>query len=233
MGAAVGGHQAVDALQLAGAVRGADKGELVAGLEQHVRADGGEQFVAALDFGEVAVGQVAQAGVLDGLVVQGAAFRKHHFHVVFPGALDLLHHALAVGQQAAAEQQQEQAADDQQRHAHPGQVEDVEAVQAPFLHQAVHHQVGAGADQGAGAAEDGGVAERQQQLGGGELEALGPFLDRRDHHRHHGGVVEEGAEQEVGAIRRSWLPRALFGWPRSLWATQKMAPVSRRAAATT
>ena len=211
VGAAVGGDQAVDALQLAGALRGADEGKLVAGLQQLVRPHGGEQLVAALDLGEVAVGEVTQAGVLDAFVVQRAAFGNHHFHVVFAGLLDLLHQAFALGQQTAGKQQQEQGAGDQQRYAHPGHIEDVEAFHAPVLHHAVHHQVGAGADQRTGAAEDGGVAERQQQLGGGQLQALGPLLHRRNHHRHHGGVVEEGAEDGSGQDQPGLAAQGAFG----------------------
>jgi hypothetical protein len=61
--------------------------------------------------------------------------------------------------------------------------------------QAVDHQVGAGADQGTGAAGDGGVAQRHHQLRDGDAVPLGPVLHRRDEHRHHRRVVEEGAQR--------------------------------------
>ncbi|MOA02271.1 hypothetical protein D3C78_1217150 [compost metagenome] len=93
----------------------------------------------------------------------------------------------------------EGGAEQQQRDADPGDIEHADAGAAGMIdEQAIDHQVGAGADQCAGAAEDGGIAERQKQLGRGDVHALGPVLDGRNEHRHYGRVVDKGAEQRSG-----------------------------------
>jgi hypothetical protein len=58
----------------------------------------------------------------------------------------------------------------------------------------VDHQIGAGPDQGAGAADDTGVGERDQQARQLQAVSLGPVLHGRDKDGHDRRVVEECAQ---------------------------------------
>ena len=80
------------------------------------------------------------------------------------------------------------------------------------LHQAGDDQVGAGADQRAQTTHDGGVAQRDEQLGHRHVRAAAPVLHRCGKHRHHRGVVDEGAQHRRHAdqprLRHEQTPRA-------------------------
>ena len=115
--------------------------------------------------------------------------------MIFAAVLPLFHHALSLRQQKTASQQQKERAAKQHRNPHPGHIEDAKGLHAPFLDKAIHHQIGAGANQGTGTAENGRITERQQQLGRRQTQALCPLLHRRDHHCDHCGVIQKGTQQ--------------------------------------
>ncbi|VTR65976.1 hypothetical protein DESC_40007 [Desulfosarcina cetonica] len=65
-------------------------------------------------------------------------------------------------------------------------------------HHAGDDQVRGGADDGAHAAQDGGEAQGQVQLLGGEPGHAGDVTDHRNHHGHEWRVVEKGAAEGDG-----------------------------------
>ena len=79
-----------------------------------------------------------------------------------------------------------------------GEVEKAEGLETTVDHHAGHDEVGGGADERDDASGDGCVGERNEEAGGGDAGAFGPFLDLRDEHGHDGGVVEEGGEKAGG-----------------------------------
>ena len=152
----------------------------------------------AIDLGEVDVAQVAQAGLLDGAADQGSVRRYGHLHGVLTGVVELLEDGGAVGQQPASEEEGGEDAGGGHGDADPGEAEEPE-IGVPILEEeAVDDEVGAGADEGHAATEDGGVGEGKHELRRREVVLLGPIADGGDHDGDHRRVVEEGAHDADG-----------------------------------
>ena len=96
------------------------------------------------------------------------------------------------GKEAPAEQKEIQPARRSDDQADGRDFEETEDRLARIARHVVDQQVGRGADQGAGPAHDGDVAERDQEPLGGEVEGDGDVLHHRRGQDHDGGVVEEG-----------------------------------------
>jgi hypothetical protein len=118
----------------------------------------------------------------------------HHLGEEFEllAAGEEIDHGAAHRQQAPGRQRDEahRHGDDDQRHR--GDLEQGERLQPVAARNAIDQQVGRGADQRAHAAENGGVGERDQQLGCGKMQHFAQAHRHRHHHHHDGGVVHEG-----------------------------------------
>jgi hypothetical protein len=79
----------------------------------------------------------------------------------------------------------------------------------------VYDQVGAGADEGADAAENRDVAERDEQLRGADPSLLAPVVHDRDEHRHERCVVDERADRPDGQ------PHAYLGFGHASWPAEQ------------
>ena len=77
-------------------------------------------------------------------------------------------------------------------------LEHAHSLASGVLDEAVHHQIGACADECAGAAQDGGVAQGDEELGVREPDLLRPVLDDRGKDDHDRRVVEEGRQGSDG-----------------------------------
>ena len=159
------GLKTTDTLQLTSALRHTNERQQVAFLKRHLRTNSRKQFVAPLYLGEVAIGQASQTRVLNSSPGQITAFGHQHFHMVFASMLPLLHHALTLWQEITAQQQHEQPAPQQNRDTDPGHIKNAKRRKPFFLYQTVNNQVGTGANQRTGAAQDRRIAKRQQQFG--------------------------------------------------------------------
>ena len=140
--------QTVNALQLPRALRHPDKRQHVPFLQRHLRTNRREQSLITLNVGQETIGQVAKPGILNSAPCQRTAFRDQHLDVVLTGIFPLGRHTGPVRQQKAADQQ------------HKGHIENAKGRQPFFLHQTVHHQIGARADKRTSAAENRRITQR-------------------------------------------------------------------------
>ena len=149
-----------EALQRLHLVYLAAEHQRVAGLQYLVRPDGADQAFLALDLHQIQAIQIAQIVVLDALADQ----RRVGLHVggkkigePVAGAFRLMvRQRLGLPQQHAKGEQRH-------RYADQAELEHAELKATAAQRERVDHQVGGGADQGGGAAQDRGVGERNQQ----------------------------------------------------------------------
>ena len=101
--------------------------------------------------------------------------------------------ATPAGQQPAGANQGVQ---NRRQHHRKPQLRDFEhsytQMRQAILGEAKDDQVGGGANDRAGSPDDGGIAERNEQLAGTDADAPGPIRHNRKHHRDHRSVVHEG-----------------------------------------
>ncbi|GIV79543.1 MAG: hypothetical protein KatS3mg050_3937 [Litorilinea sp.] len=137
----------------------------------------------------------AVKGLFRGLAHQVAVLIHHDFGDV--GGLVPVAHQVdqggPIGQQAIADEDQVEAAHRGVDGAQAGEFEHGEAGSTRLAVEVVDEDVGAGADQGHGAAQDGEVADGHQQLRGPHPELAAEGQRDRHHHHHDGGVVDKGA----------------------------------------
>ena len=138
---------------------------------------------------------MAQAGLLDRFPHQRAAGGDRHLQGEFT-EIGKGGRLLAVGQQARERQQQEGQPHQRHRQAQGGDVGQLEdRLAGQHLVLAVDHQVGAGADHGQRAAQDGAVTQWNHQLGRCHADPPRPGVQCRDHGGHQRRVVEQAAER--------------------------------------
>jgi hypothetical protein len=108
---------------------------------------------------------VTQSSPLDTLSDQGRRISELELDQVAALVVpNLLHHADTFGKQARCHQDHDGGGNDGTGNPDPGELEHADPGHSPALHEAVHDQVGGGADQRADAADDGRIGERNQQL---------------------------------------------------------------------
>ena len=134
-------------MQLDDAAHDAGEHEPVVGLDDFGRADGRDDFAAAIDFDEEQSRQAAQAARFDASADQSATgLHQHVGHVLAARFAELLEQLLALGQQLVTDRQQVGDADDRVGHAHLADLEQrhavVDARVGALQHQAVHDEVG-------------------------------------------------------------------------------------------
>ena len=210
----VGGRaQARDAPQFAHRVGAADEDQPVACAQHGVGADRGQQVACARELDQEAALEVPKAGCGDRFAGQAAALGDQHFHRVLPGVLGrLVEGRTANRQQPAAGHGQVKQAGQQHRESDRERVEHGHRRQTVRHHQAGHDQVGAGAQQGAHAAQDGGVVHRQQQLGRRHAAGPAPGFHGGGQRGHDRGVVHEGAEHAGQARQPQPGPQLAARW---------------------
>ena len=125
-----------------------------------------------------------------------------------------------VGQQVAREEDEVDESSQGDEDTHLGQLEHGQSIDSKahqdsfcpsafgrhgfilsFLQQhSVDHQVGGRADECADTANDGGVGEGNQKLGGRQFHLAGPVLDHWRKDDHHGSVVEERRDKRHDGV---------------------------------
>ena len=180
--------------------------------------------------------EVAQAGLFDGPADQGAfGLRRSSRRCTRGGRRGVRAPAVRSGSSQRREHERTRMPMAATGHADPGDVEQAEAWRAPsWMSRPLTTRLVLVPMRVHGPAEDGGVAQREQQLRGRQAVLLAHSLTVGNHHGDHGRVVEEGAhdgdrEPSGGAGRPSWSLRPA----QDALAIQCTAPVSRRPAATT
>ena len=184
------------------------------GLERDVADVAGDSLVAADDLDDVdpvpvadllgehrAADQVGALGDLD----LGQVAR----HLVLAGQAGLVE---PVRQEAHHHQVVVDHAEDEQDAAEVEELEHAEGRHAVLDGERADQQVGRGADQGAGAAEDRRVGQRHQQARRADPVVLGEPRADRDEDRHRGRVVDErgdeaGQRQQEGRRPAARSPR--------------------------
>ena len=104
-------------------------------------------------------------------------------------------HAVPSGQQPWGNETQIDHAVDHQHDGQRRDLEDREGLKAPAARHAVDQQVGRCPDQSERAAEDRGIAERDQQLGRCQPHRLGQLRKDRDHHDDNRRIRHDGRGQ--------------------------------------
>jgi hypothetical protein len=139
---------------------------------------------------------LGEAGVADGLARQRRAGRDHHLREVLPHRV-LLGVALLprVGQQPMADERHIKDAAQRDHRSHRQQLEHGERRQARRFEEAARRHVRGGADQRAGAAQHGGVGQRDEELPRAQPALARHAEDGRHEHGRRRGVVHEGRQE--------------------------------------
>jgi hypothetical protein len=160
-------REAADALQVHDGLGDAGEHETVSGTQELVRSGCGHDVAAAVDLHQVQAVEPAQPRILDRLARERTVLVDDHLDGIFARALQLLDDGRARRQQPARKREHVQDADDRARHADPGELEQAETARSRMLQElALHDEIRAHADQRAGAAEDGRVAQGEHELRG-------------------------------------------------------------------
>ncbi len=199
----IGRGHARDPLQVHDRIDHAGERQFVLRLQDLVGPDRRDDPFVADDLDEEQAGEVAKAGLLNGLADQAAVRLNAHVDQVLARTFaELLEQILAIGQQPPPHQQQVDHADHGHRHADPRRLKErdrsqsrrsLHTIQPPPLRedQTVDHQVCARADQRAHAAQDRQVRDGDQQPRRRDPKLATPISHHRHQHRHHRCIVQE------------------------------------------
>ena len=195
-------HQTRDLFQVDDGAHDPAEGEDVIRFQDVVGLHRRDCIPTADDLDQEQAGEVAQTRLLHPLADQPAPRGHLHLHQVLPrrGA-DLLEHVGSLRKQPAGEEQQVGNAQQCAGQAHGPDLEEPHGAQSGrrrriggrgVCHHSVHHQVGAGTDEGCHAAQNRQVGQRDEKPRGRHPVFGAPLRQQRDEHRHHRRVVEEG-----------------------------------------
>ena len=208
----IGGRgQPTDLLQIDHRIDDAHEDQVVIGGQPLVGSHSQQHLALPVDFHQVGAGKVAQAGLFDGLPHQRTARLDHHFQGVLARIVKLADGWTPLGQQPPPEEIQVGQTDHRAGQTDPSDGEHPQPLHRKRLfehpagarhpgsvggcadQQSVDNQIGAGADQSARAAQDGGITQGDEKLGHRDAMLLGPVPYRGNEHRHDRGVVEKRA----------------------------------------
>ena len=172
--------------------------ESVVAHEEFVGWHGRDDFVVeAYDLDEFAAVDVGESGFGDGLSDVWAVGWHEHLDGVFGGLLEGVVSAAAYGQELLHGEYGDDAHEEACESGYGGG-EEVHLFARVGGVESGDDEVGRCADEGADAAHSGGVAQWDEEFGGGDVEFLAPHLHDADEEGDDGGVAQDGAESGDG-----------------------------------